>query len=348
MSKHPRPNRSARLPKPLLIFVACAAATLVVGFSVVAGGAQNKKTADEKKTDKKTALKVEGEEPPDTAQDDVVRLRADLVVVTVTVTDAAGKYVHGLTEKDFFISEDNAPQKTHQFFAEEEPFAAAILFDMSGSMGHKFSLVRAAAANFVERIRDDDQVAVYGFNTKVKLFQEFTNVRDITEYIWETEARDMTSMYDGISEATEALGKRAERRRAILLISDGCDTSSRKATHDSALKQALATGVNIYSVDLTDTGDLSGTSQAAAELRRGRGEMQNFARETGAQYLNSPQGDKLEEAFNNIIEELRNQYTLTYYSTNEKRDGKWRKLTITTSNPRLTVRARRGYFAPKG
>jgi Ca-activated chloride channel family protein len=132
------------------------------------------------------------------------------------------------------------------------------------------------------------------------------------------------------------------------LISDGCDTSSRKASLDSVMKKALATGVNIYCVDLMDSSDLNGSTQAVAELRRGRSDMQNFSRETGAKYVNSPQGDTLEEAFNQIIEELRNQYTLTYYSTNDKRDGKWRKLNVTTSRPSLSVRARRGYYAPKG
>ena len=281
-------------------------------------------------------------------QDDVIQLRSDLIVVTVTATDEAGKYAHGLKAKDFTITEDNVAQQVYSFTADEAPFAATILFDMSGSMGHKFSLVRAAAANFVERIRDDDQVAVYGFNNKVKLFQEFSNTRDISEYVWDAEAKDMTSMYDCMNEAIEALAKREEKRRAILLISDGCDTSSRKATFDSVTKKALAAGINIYSVDLIDNTDLNGNSSLAAELRRGRGDMQNFAKETGAKYIHSPQGDKLEEAFHNIIEELRNQYTLTYYSTNDKRDGKWRKLNITTSNPKLSVRSRRGYFAPKG
>lgn len=313
-----------------------------VAFSFTAAAAlsQRKKAEVDKK--------AETEQAEPEKQDEVIQLRSDLVVVNVTVTDAAGKYAHGLKAQDFAVTEDGSPQKVNSFAADEAPFAAAILVDMSGSMGHKFSLVRASAANFVERIRDDDQVAVYGFNNKVKLFQDFTNVRDITEYIWDAEAKDMTSMYDALDAALEALARRAEKRRAVLLISDGCDTSSRKASSDSVMKKALAAGVNIYAVDLTDSSAAIGNSAAAAELRRGRNDMQNFARETGARYVNSPQGDTLEDAFNNIIEELRNQYTLTYYSTNDKRDGKWRKLEVTAARPSLSVRARRGYFAPKG
>ena len=89
-------------------------------------------------------------------QDDTVKLHADLVVLTVTVTDPAGQYAHGLKDKDFAILEDGSPQTVHSFFAEEAPFAAAILMDMSGSMEGKFGLVRAAAASFIDQIRADD------------------------------------------------------------------------------------------------------------------------------------------------------------------------------------------------
>ncbi|HXG63949.1 MAG TPA: VWA domain-containing protein [Blastocatellia bacterium] len=281
-------------------------------------------------------------------QDDAVRLHADLVVVNVTVTDANGQYAHGLSAKDFAILEDGAAQKIESFDSEEAPFAAAILIDMSGSMEYKFSLARAAAASFLDHIREDDQVAVYGFNNQVKQFQDFSNVRDITEYIWDAEARDQTRLYDCMDEAIDALSKRPERRRALLVISDGWDSMSRKATYDSALRKAMASGVLIYTIDLMDDAQVNGGGSASIGLRRGRRDMQEFASQSGARYIHSPQGDKLEEAFTGIVEELRNQYTLTYYSTNDKRDGRWRKLNVSVSRPGLTTRARRGYYAPKG
>lgn len=280
-------------------------------------------------------------------QDDPVQLRADLVVANVTVSDAAGHYAHGLTQKDFSILEDGQAQTIDSFSSEEAPFAAAILVDMSGSMGHKFGLVRGAAASFVEQIRENDQVAVYGFNNEVRMFQEFSDTRLITDYIWDAEARDTTRMYDCLEEAIEALSKRPEKRRAILLISDGQDSSSRKASFNSAMKKASATSVMIYSVDLIDEDLARGSSTEAAFARRGRQEMKDFADQTGGRYVYSPKGDKLEESFIDIVDELRNQYTLTYYSTNDKHDGKWRKLTINVSRQGATVRSRKGYFAPK-
>jgi Ca-activated chloride channel family protein len=280
-------------------------------------------------------------------QDEPVRLRSDLVVVSVTITDALGKYVHSLKGKDFIVSEDNVPQSINSFAAEEAPFAAAILVDMSGSMGYKFGLVRAAAASFVENIRENDQVAVYGFNNKVKQMQDFSNVRDITDYIWDAEAKETTKLYDCLNEALDALAARPEKRRAILLISDGCDTSSQKSSMDSVLKKALSIGANIYCVDLIDSSEINSTGSGALDMLRGRNEMKEFANQTGAQYINSPKGDNLDTVFANIIEELRNQYTLTYFSTNEKRDGKWRKLDVSIANSKLAVRSRRGYYAAK-
>lgn len=280
-------------------------------------------------------------------QDDPVRLHSDLVVVSVTVTDANGHYAHGLGLKDFALFEDNTPQSLESFAAEEAPFAAAIVIDMSGSMEYKFGLVRAAAASFIEHIRDNDQVAVYGFNNKVRQFQDFTNTRDISEYIWDARAEDMTRLYDGLNEAINALATRTEKRRAIVLITDGCDNTSRNASLDSVMKKALSAGVVIYSVDLIDDDTLLGGGASAAALRRGRSDMKEFSNQSGGRYLHSPQGDKLEEAFVNIVDELRNQYTLTYYSTNTKRDGRYRKINVGVSRAGTAVRARRGYWAAK-
>jgi len=281
------------------------------------------------------------------AEDDAVRLHSDLVVVTVTVTDATGAYAHGLNAGDFSMLEDGAPQKVNSFLSEESPFAAVVLIDMSGSMEYKFGLVRAAAASFLDHIRENDQVAVYGFNNKIRQFQDFTNLRDISDYIWDAKAEDSTRMYDCMDEAIAALEKRDEKRRAMLLISDGCDTISRKASMESVLKKGLAAGVIIYSVDLIEDSMLTVGSTDSMTLRRGRVEMKEFASQSGGRYVHSPQGDKLEEAFANIVDELRNQYTITYYPTNRKRDGRWRKLQVSVSRPKLETRARKGYWAPK-
>lgn len=314
---------------------------------VISGAPSSSNATQEKKKPRPEKQAQPAVTPESERADEPLHLHSDLVVVNVTVTDSTGEYAHGLKAADFNISEDDAAQEINSFVAEEAPFAAAILIDMSESMGYKFSLVRAAAASFIDHIRDNDQVAVYGFNNKVRLLQDFSDSRDISDYVWDAKAESSTRLYDCIDEALEALTKRPERRRAVLMISDGWDSSSYKANSGSVMKKALAGGVTIYALDLIEASALSGGASNVMPLRMGRGEMKEFASQTGGRYVPSPNGDRLDEEFNGIVEELRNQYTLTYYSTNRKRDGRWRKLNVSVSRGRMTTRSRRGYWAPK-
>ena len=294
-----------------------------------------------------TAGAQDRKNPVKNSDNEVIKLHSDLVVLNMTVTDAGGKFAHGLTSRDFSVKEDNVSQTCDALFTEEAPFAAAILIDMSGSMEYKYGLARSAAASFLEHIRPDDQVAVFGFNIKVYMIQDFSDSRDISDNIWDTKAEDYTKLYDCADTALSALEKRSEKRRAIVLISDGCDNLSQKATFDSVLKRAFKMGVTIYTVDIIDDELLQRTGSLAAELRRGKNELIEFARKTGGINVRSPKGDKLEEAFINIVEELRNQYTLTYYPTNTIRDGKWRTISVGSMRPGLSVRTRPGYYAPR-
>jgi Ca-activated chloride channel family protein len=278
--------------------------------------------------------------------DQAIRLHSDLVVVNVTVTDPKGLYASGLAQKDFYIFEDGQPQSISSMSTDEAPFAAAILIDMSGSMEYKFGMVRGAAAAFLEHISGEDQVAVYGFNMAIRQFQDFSNARDISDYIWDAKAERETRLYDCMQEGVDALSKRPEKRRAEVIISDGWDTYS-KASRDSVVRRAVNEAVTMYTIDITDDELLTGGGEGANGLRRGRMELQEIARQTGGRYLHSPKGDQLEEGFTGLVEELRKQYTLTYYSTNGKRDGRWRKLEVRVIQPGLSARTKSGYYAPK-
>ena len=324
---------SRGLPR-LLLAVCISLSSVFVAAEPLHGHAQAstfQKSDDKKQNDK----------------DQSVRLHSDLVVVNVTVTDQEGRFIHSLKAGDFILQEDNARQSIHTLEADEASFAAAILVDMSGSMEYKFGMVRGSAAAFIEHIGEDDQVAVYGFNDKIKQFQDFSNNRYITDYIWDAKAEDDTRLYDCIDTGINALLTRPEKRRAVLLISDGWDNTSQKASMSSVMKKALSAGIVIYCVDIIEDEYLAGGGSAAPMLRRGRAEMQEFARQTGGRYIHSPHGDKLDERFTGLVDELRNQYTLTYYPANEKRDGRWRALSVGVSRPGAVTRARRGYYAPK-
>ncbi|HZS03808.1 MAG TPA: VWA domain-containing protein [Blastocatellia bacterium] len=278
--------------------------------------------------------------PPD--DDGVLALETNLVVLNVTVTDARERYVAGLREKDFRVFEDKAPQKIVSFSFEETPFAAVILLDTSASMSSRMSLARAACSHFTSGIREGDNVAIYSFGgTKVKMLQDFSEVKDVDPVIWETNADGMTPMYDGIAKAVEALAKRPERRRAILIVSDGVDTTS-KHTLESAIRQALAAGITIYAVDMSES-----ALHRTPARDNGPEVMKTLATKTGGRFYPTPGGSKLRDAFAETVDELRNQYTIAYEPANERRDGKWRAIEVHARQGALNVRTRQGYYAAK-
>jgi Ca-activated chloride channel family protein len=269
-------------------------------------------------------------------------METNLIVVNVTVTDALENYVSGLKLEDFKILEDTAPQRILELSVEDAPFAAAILLDASGSMGNKLSLARAACGNFLSELRDGDMVAVYSFSGfKVKTLQDFSESREAPEAVWDMNARDETPLYDAIVKAAEALAERPERRRAIIVISDGGDTKS-KASLDEATRKTMEANALIYSVDMSDRAVFkSDRKDNGAEV------MKMLAAKTGGRFIATPGGAQLRDAFAGTVEELRRQYTLTYDSTNEKRDGKWRAIEVRVGRPGVNVRARQGYYARK-
>jgi Ca-activated chloride channel family protein len=276
-------------------------------------------------------------------REDVISLDTSQVILNVTVTDARERYVAGLTAKNFKLFEDRTPQKILNFTASEMPFAAAIVVDTSGSMEAKMSLARAACTRFVDGIREGDVFAIYTFGgTKVVKLQDFTEVRDVPDSLWDTRADGMTPLYDAVVTAVEALSKREERRRAILLVSDGDDTKSR-VSFEEALRRASDVGVAIYAVDLSDAALSRGAMRSSgAEV------LKSFALKTGGRFFKTPGGSLLRDAFTQTVEELRNQYTIAYEPSNEKRDGKWRTIELHLDRPSLIVRTRQGYYAAKG
>ncbi|HEY0404303.1 MAG TPA: VWA domain-containing protein, partial [Pyrinomonadaceae bacterium] len=256
--------------------------------------------------------------------DDVVRINSDLVVMNVTVLDAQGKYVHGLRRSDFKIFEDGKEQSADiisTFSIEETPFAAAILLDTSGSMESRMSLARSAAIRFLDGLRSDDVAAVYKFDSEIERIQDFSPSRDLAPLAFGLRANGQTALYDAMTRAAHDLSERPEKRRAIVVLSDGMDTRS-SASVEKALNQALAAQATIYAVDMSaGNGPNSGGQQSAAVLR-------NFAAKSGGRFISTPGGQALREAFAGIVEELSNQYTIGYRPTNRTRDGKWRTLEV--------------------
>ena len=275
--------------------------------------------------------------------DDVVRINSDLVVLNVTVVDAQGKYVHGLHRSDFKIFEDGKEQEAaliSTFSVEETPFAAVILLDTSGSMESRMSLARSAAIRFLDGLRPDDVAAVYKFDAEVEKVQEFSPSRDLAPTAFALRARGQTALNDAIVIAANELSRRPEKRRAIIVLSDGMDTHS-GATSDKALNQALNAQAMIFTVDMSaQNGPAPGGQQNVAVLK-------NFANKSGGRFLATPGGQTLRDAFAGIVEELSNQYTIGYRPSAQTRDGKWRTIEVKLSRTELSARTRKGYRASK-
>lgn len=276
-----------------------------------------------------------------TDDDGVISVDSSIVVLNAVVTDASGHAVRGLGLKHFRVFEEGQEQSIKLFESEETPFAAVILLDTSGSMEERVALARSAAIQFLDGLRAGDSAAIYSFHSKVELVQDFSNSRDITERIFDLKSYGMTVLNDAVFKAAELLSNRPEKRRAIIVLSDGADTRSSKSS-DKAIRAALQAGATVYTVDMAaiDTG--------GRDRMQNQGVLKSFAEKTGGKFVATPGGVALRDAFRRIVEELGVQYTLAYEPSNSKKDGKWRAIELRVSKPNLTIRTRKGYNAPKG
>lgn len=272
--------------------------------------------------------------------DEPIKIDSQLVVINATVTAADGKPATGLKKSHFEVLEDGKLQQIEFFLSEETPFAAVILLDTSGSMEERVSMARSAAIEFLGGLRTDDVAAIYNFDSKVSLVQDFSEAHYLVDGFFDLKSDGMTVLNDAVLAGAKSLQDRPEKRRAIIILSDGADTRS-SASSDKALRAALAANAVIYTVDMSAVSDNS------------RGRMQNqavlksFAERSGGRFVSTPGGRALSDAFKKIVAELGVQYTIGYSPANSAKDGKWREIEVKTSREGLTVRSRKGYYASK-
>ena len=272
------------------------------------------------------------------SENEEVRVDSSIVVLNASIQDASGRHVPGLSRTQFKVFEDGVQQPIEIFSAEETPFAAVLLLDTSGSMEERVSLARSAAIRFLDGLRPTDSASIYKFDSKVDLVQEFSNSRDIAPTIFDVKAQGMTRMNDAIYEAVVELSKRPEKRRAIIVLSDGQDNISKRSS-DKVLKAALDADAVIYTVDMAPVG--------GAKRVQNQGPLKNFANKTGGTFVSTPGGAALRDAFAKIVEELGVQYTIGYSPQNTAKDGKWREIELRVAKPGLKIRTKKGYSAEK-
>jgi Ca-activated chloride channel family protein len=272
------------------------------------------------------------------SEDDEVRIDSSVVILNASIKGKDGRTVGGLRKDQFKVFEDGVEQPIEYFSPEQTPFAAVILLDTSGSMEQRVSMARSAAIRFLDGLRVDDNAAIYKFDSKVELVQPFSNSRDIAEAAYDLKSYGMTRMNDAIFEAAGELAKREEKRKAIIVLSDGQDTMSGRSA-DKALKAAMDAAIMIYTIDMSP---IEGSKRA-----QNQGVLKNLAEKSGGTFVSTPGGAAMREAFAKIVEELGIQYTIGYSPLNTKKDGKWRAIELRVAKPELTIRTRKGYNAEK-
>ena len=271
------------------------------------------------------------------------RVEVDLIALNVTVADTRGRFVTDLLQEDFSVYEDGIGQEVSVFSREDLPIRMALLIDTSASMDEKMGFAQEAAVNFVKQMKDDDLTEVVEFGSKPHVLQPFTaDVEKLNRAIRMTQAGGTTQLYNALYISLKGLSRRRQdiRRQAIVVLSDGEDTSS-LVTFERVMELAKETDVTIYTISLRREGGRRSRAFSEAEFV-----LKKLAEETGGQWFFPEQLEELTDVYERIATELKSQYNIGYVSNNPKRDGSWRRVVVQTSYPNLLVRTKLGYYAP--
>jgi Ca-activated chloride channel homolog len=303
--------------------------SLVAGIAVLAASSSAKATEDR-------------QEKPQ-----VFRAGVELVSLNVTVTDSQGRYVTDLEQTDFSVFEDGAKQELSFFNRTNLPIALSLLIDSSASMEQRMEHAQEAAIGFAKRIRPQDLAQVVDFDSRVEIKLGFTNKADELETaIRNTSAGGSTALHNAVYISLKELAKvKAKnpdeiRRQAIVVLSDGEDTSS-LVSFEEVLDLAKRSETAIYTIGLQprETSALRGFREAEFVLRQ-------LAQETGGRAFFAQKIEDLKDVYAQIADELSSQYSMGYASKNAKRDGAFRRLVVQVSRPNTTARTKRGYYGP--
>jgi Ca-activated chloride channel family protein len=277
------------------------------------------------------------------------RAGVDLVSLNVTVTDGTTRYVTDLTTDDFNVFEDGVKQDVTFFSRTNLPIALALLLDTSASMESKLPTAQEAAIGFARRLRTQDLAEVIDFDSRVVVLQPFTNgAGELEQAIHKTSAGGSTSLYNAVyialKDLKKVVAKNTEeiRRQAIVLLSDGEDTSS-LLPFEEVLDLAKRSETAIYAIGLRAP-DAPGTTTKG--FKEAEFVLRQFAQETGGRSYFPTLVGELGGIYGQISEELSSQYTVGYTSRNGRRDGSWRRVVVRVNRPNLTARTKLGYFAP--
>ena len=349
-----------------------------VGYSESAPNASRSISArpvKDKKSKKETTAPAAAPSSPDAAKtadgEDVIKIDTSLITIPVSVSDRNGFYIPNLRQPDFKVFEDGVEQKIEYFGTSETPFTVVLLIDVSPSTAYKIEEIQAAAAAFVSQLQPQDQVMVIEFDSSVHVLTEITGDRDkIDKAIRRTGFGDGTSLYDAVDFSLRKRLDKIEGRKAIVLFTDGVDTTSGRASFESTVKDAEESEAVIFpiyfntflnSIGIGGGGGVMSTppilslprgigggqsnGSSSAEYTRGRAYLTELAATTGGKLFraeSTPGG--LTNAFESIAEELRRQYSIGYYPSTTGTAGERRQIRVRVDRPKLVIRSRDSYI----
>jgi len=287
------------------------------------------------------------DEPATPAPKANIRVDTNVVLVPVTVTDPLNRFVTDLDEDVFEVYEDKIKQKIVSFGSEDAPLSIGIVFDTSASMGSKLERSRVSVAEFFKTANPEDEAFLVEFSDRPQLMVPMThNLEDIQNRLVFTQSKGRTALLDGVYLALSTMKKAHNPRKALIVISDGGDNSSRYTV--SEVKNLVREAdVQIYGIGIYESGAARGRTP---EELSGPEMLRDLSEPTGGRHFVVENMSELPDVAAKIGIELRNQYVIGYSPSNQVRDGKYRKIAIKLNPPRgvpaLHAFWRTGYFAP--
>jgi Ca-activated chloride channel homolog len=284
---------------------------------------------------------VAGEDRNDVPARPVFRVGVETVFVKVAVTDPLNRYVVGLDRNNFKVFEEKVEQNIVHFSQQAAPISVGIIFDVSGSMkdNNNINSARSAIVRFLRSANPEDEFFLVAFNQKASLVKGFTNdTASIESAVAFRQAGGRTAVFDAVYMGLEEIKNAKNEKKALILITDGEDNSSRY-TSQEVKESARESDVQIYGIG------------EEGKLGYGRSEIQNIVAMTGGRAFFPNSFNELDYYIDLVHSELRNQYLLGYVPSNKIHDGRWRKIQIRLDAlrglPKLLVRAKEGYYAPR-
>jgi Ca-activated chloride channel family protein len=263
-----------------------------------------------------------------------IRVQVHLVEVYASVFDHKGQYVEGLNRDSFQVFEDGKPQQITNFEADTGKLSCAILLDTTGSMADALPRVKNSISKLIDVLGPEDQVAIYSFDRRLVLRQEFTTDKAAAKRaVLRTRAEGQTALFDALSEVAQEISKRPGKK-ALVVFSDGDDNAS-VLNANAAVTRAKKAGIPLYAI-------AEGEATHSKELRK---LLDDLSKRTGGTSYQVKKPNEIDEVFQKIALDLQHLYMLAYRPPTPGDDGKWRKIEVSLLGQKeYRIRSKEGYF----